>query len=293
MTVGGIVLTRLYVPADRPDRARKAFASSADVVILDLEDAVTTSAKHGARRSIPDLLAASEGRPLEVRVNALSTVWGVPDLEAIAPLPAEVGVQLPMVSSPTEVESAQRIVGDRPVHVLVETAAGIEALGEIAAVPGVASIGLGEVDLSADLGVTSDDGLAWCRQRVIVAARAAGLPPPNAAVYPNIDDVEGLAESTSRARDWGFVGRAAIHPRQLPVIEMAFAPMSGEIQRARQVLDTVAAASARGHGTSTLPDGSFLDIAMIRQARRVLALHERAQRPGSAGVADSSRPPRL
>ncbi|WP_166355185.1 HpcH/HpaI aldolase/citrate lyase family protein [Phytoactinopolyspora limicola] len=276
-----IVLTQLYVPADRPDRVRKALAGDADVVIIDLEDAVAPAAKESARHGLPELIAEFPGRPTQVRVNAVGTPWGAADLVLMAALPTHVELRLPMVNAPADVEAARAEVGGRAVHVLIETAAGVEAAGEIARTDGVASVGLGEADLASDLGVSTDDALAWCRQRILVAARAAGLPSPLAPVYLNVHDLDGLAESTRRARQSGFVGRAAIHPRQLPVIVAAFAPDPDEVQRARDVLDSVAQAQARGDGTSTLPDGSFLDVAMVAQARQVIDLDERTSRQDS------------
>jgi citrate lyase subunit beta / citryl-CoA lyase len=270
-----IVLTQLYVPADRPDRARKALAGDADAVILDLEDAVAPPGKDEARAAIPDLVAEFPLRDVQVRINAIGTPWAEEDLAMVAGLPPRVNVRLPMAESPSDVESARNLVGAREIHVLLETAGGIEAAGEIARAAGTASLGIGEADLASDLGVTDDAALAWCRQRVVVAARAAGLPAPMAAVYANVHDLEGLAESTHQLRRWGFVGRAAIHPRQLPVIVAAFAPDAGEVERARQVLESIDSAQVRGEGTSVLPDGSFLDVAMLERARRVIALHER------------------
>jgi citrate lyase subunit beta/citryl-CoA lyase len=208
-------------------------------------------------------------------VNGVGTAWGDDDLEMVAGLPANVSVRLPMVGAPDDVVAARRVAGDVPVHALLETAAGIEAAGEIARADGVATLGIGEADLASDLGVVDDSGLTWCRQRVVVAARAAGLPAPAAAAYTNVRDLDGLATTTRQARRWGFVGRAAIHPRQLPVIVAAFAPDAGEVERARQVLESIDSAQVRGEGTSVLPDGSFLDVAMLERARRVIALHER------------------
>ncbi|MBB5790631.1 HpcH/HpaI aldolase/citrate lyase family protein [Jiangella mangrovi] len=273
-----LVLTLLYVPADRPDRAVKALASSADVVILDLEDAVAPSAKDTARSAVEPVLAGVDGRDVQVRVNAPSTPWGVADLELLAGLPPSVSVRVPKVSSPDDVASVRSVAGDRPVHVLLETAAGVEAAYAIASAPGVASIGLGEADLASDLGLSGpgvSEGLDWCRQRLVVAARAAGLPAPAMAVWTDLADGAGLAASCVRGRGLGFVGRAAIHPRQLPVIEAAFRPSAAEIAAATEVVEAMDAATAAGSGTAVLPGGRFVDVAMVEQARRVLELAAR------------------
>ncbi|TDD68226.1 CoA ester lyase [Jiangella aurantiaca] len=273
-----LVLTLLYVPADRPGRAEKALASSADVVILDLEDAVAPSAKAAARSGAASVLSVVDGRDVQVRVNAPGTPWGADDLALVAGLPPSVSVRVPKVASPDDVAAVRSVVGDRPVHVLLETAAGVEAAFDIASAPGVASIGLGEADLASDLGLSGpgvEDGLAWCRQRLVVAARAAGLPAPAMAVWTDLADTDGLAASCVRGRGLGFVGRAAIHPKQLPVIEAAFRPPPDEVARAEEVVAAVEAAAAAGYGTAVLPGGRFLDVAMVDQARRVLALADR------------------
>lgn len=276
-----LVLTLLYVPADRPDRVVKALGSSADVVIVDLEDAVAPSAKSFARAEAARL-ARDAGRVVQVRVNAPSTPWGDEDLAMVAELPPSVSVRVPKVSSPADVAAVRSVVGSRPVHVLLETAAGVEAAYDIASAPGVASLGLGEADLASDLGLSgdgADDGLAWCRQRLVVAARAAGLPAPAMAVWTDLADADGLAASCARGRGLGFVGRAAIHPRQLPVIEAAFRPSPDEVAAATEVVEAMDAATAAGSGTAILPGGRFVDVAMVEQARRVLALAARTSAP--------------
>ncbi|SDU81518.1 HpcH/HpaI aldolase/citrate lyase family protein [Jiangella alkaliphila] len=268
-----LVLTLLYVPADRPDRAEKALASSADVVILDLEDAVAPSAKAAARDGAASVLAADPGRDVQVRVNAPSTPWGADDLALVAGLPPSVSVRVPKVSSLSDVAAVRSVLGGRPVHVLLETAAGVEAAYAIALAPGVASVALGEADLASDLGLSGDGveaGLTWCRQRLVVAARAAGLPPPAMAVWTDLADLDGLAESSRAGRALGFVGRAAIHPKQLPVIEAAFRPSPDEVAHATEVIAAVGAG-----GVAVLPGGRFVDVAMVEQARRVLALAAR------------------
>ncbi|TDE00405.1 HpcH/HpaI aldolase/citrate lyase family protein [Jiangella asiatica] len=275
-----LVLTLLYVPADRVGRARKALASPAGVVILDLEDAVAPAAKDAAREAVPSLVAEAPGRAVQVRVNAAATPWGADDLAMVAGLPAAVSVRVPKVETAADVAAVREVVGERDVHVLIETAAGVEAAYLVASAPGVASIGLGEADLASDLGVVDGDGLAWCRQRLVVAARAAGLPPPAMAVWTDLADADGLAASCRDGRRLGFVGRAAIHPEQLAVIEAAFRPSADEVARANEVVAAVDAAARAGSGTAVLPGGRFVDVAMVEQARRVLDL---AARPGHPG----------
>jgi citrate lyase subunit beta / citryl-CoA lyase len=267
-------LTFLYAPADRPDRVRKALDSAADVVLVDLEDAVAPAHKDEARANVRELLAAP-ARPVQVRVNHPSTPWHHADLAAIASLPLEVGVRLPKVESSEEVLAVAATVPGRALHPLIESALGIERALEIAtASPRIASIGLGEADLRSDLGVSDDAGLTWARSRVIVAARAARLSPPAMSAYVNVRDLEGLAASCRAGRALGFRGRTAIHPAQLETIRTAFLPTPQEVSRAREVIARVAGATAAGVGAIALADGTFLDVAMVEQARTVLSLAE-------------------
>ncbi|UOX92043.1 CoA ester lyase [Amycolatopsis sp. FBCC-B4732] len=263
-------LTFLYAPADRPDRVRKALESGADVVLVDLEDAVAPARKDEARENAVRLLA-SVSRPVQVRVNHPSTPWHEADLAAVADLP--VGVRLPKVEAPEEVRAVAAVLPGRELHPLIESALGVERALDIAtASPGVASIGLGEADLRSDLGVADDAGLTWARSRVIVAARAARLAPPAMSAYVNVRDLDGLAASCRAGRALGFRGRTAIHPVQLATIRAAFLPTREEVSRAREVIARVAGATAAGVGAIALPDGTFLDVAMVEQARTVLSL---------------------
>jgi len=280
------MLTALFVPGDRPDRFDKAAASGADVVIIDLEDAVAPAHKDDARAAAVEFCGRPDRAPVpvHVRVNALGTAYAAADLAALSGLPGVAAVRLPKVESPRDVAQLAARLPDLPVHCLIESALGVERAYDIAtAGPTVASIGLGEADLRSDLGVNGEAGLGYARSRVVVAAGAAGLPPPAMSVYPDIADLDGLAESCRVGRTLGFVGRHAIHPRQLPVIVAVFRPTADEVSRARAVLAALAGAEAAASGTAVLADGRFVDRAMSVGAQRVLDLAARypVRRPRS------------
>jgi citrate lyase subunit beta/citryl-CoA lyase len=266
------VLTLLYVPGDRPDRVAKALATDADVVIVDLEDAVTPTHKDTARADAVRSLVAVQ-RAVQVRINHVATPWRSGDVAALAGLPTSVGVRVPKVESPEEVRTLAQALPGRELHLLLESAVGVERAFTLAkAHDQVASIGLGESDLRSDLRLIDDAGLAWARGRVVVAARAAGLPAPSMSVYPNVKDIAGLTESCLAGRALGFLGRAAVHPVQLGPIREAFLPRTEEVARARAVVERVGAAHSRGVGAIALEDGTFLDVAMVEQARAVIDL---------------------
>ena len=251
-------LTWLYVPADRPDRVEKAIASRAHAVIVDLEDAVASGAKAAARAGLAALLGEPRDKPVYVRVNAGS----VEDLEAVAAL-AVLAVIVPKVVRPEDVPAAEH-----PVHCLIESAAGLEAAYAIASSAGVAGISLGESDLRSETGAL-EAGLDWARGRIVNAAVAAGLPRPPQSVYPHVRDAEGLARSCAHGRELGHLGRTAIHPDQLPVIEQAYLPTGAEVERARATVERLEAAAV-----GTLDDGEFVDAAMLGAARQIVALAE-------------------
>ncbi|WP_260334198.1 HpcH/HpaI aldolase/citrate lyase family protein [Streptomyces beigongshangae] len=267
-------LTWLYVPGDRPGTMAKALAAGADVVVVDLEDAVAPDRKGYARAATADLLSERPPVPVHVRVNAPGTPESAADLRVLAGLPALSGLRLPKVSSPARVRRTAAGAPGLPLYALLESALAVEHAYAIAtAHPALRGIALGEADLRADLGVRDDTGLDWPRSRVVPASRAAGLAPPSQSVHPDVCDLAGLAASCARGRALGFVGRAAIHPRQLPVIEAAYLPTPEEIERAESV---VGAAAARP-GAQALPDGRFVDPAVVAGAHRTLALARRTR----------------
>ncbi len=265
------MLTWLYVPGDRPDRFAKAVDSGADAVILDLEDAVLPDRKDYAREAVAEFCAQTHAVPVHVRIGSDA------DLPVLNKAPGVAGLRLPKVAAAEQVARvAESVHSGLELHCLIESALGVERAYEIAtAHPRVAGIGLGESDLRSALGVTDDAGLAYPRGRIVVAARAAGLPAPAMSVYPNVADEAGLIASSRAGRALGFVGRAAVHPRQLPGIVAAFRPTAAELAAARELLDAVSSAADRGTGAVLLPDGRFADRAMVGNAERVVALAER------------------
>ncbi|ONK14545.1 aldolase/citrate lyase family protein [Streptomyces sp. MP131-18] len=267
-------LTWLYAPGDRPAVVAKALASGADVVLVDLEDAVAPDRKRYALDATADLLATPPPVPVHVRVNALDGPLAETEVRRLAPLPGLGALRLPKVTGPAGIRRVAAWTGARvpPLYALLENALGVEHAYAVAtAHPAVTGIALGEADLRADLGVTGDAGLAWPRSRAVVAARAAGLAPPPQSVFPDVRDTEGLARSCAAGRALGFLGRTAIHPRQLPVIEEAYLPTPAEVAAATEVVR----AAATEAGALALPDGRFVDAAVVAGAHRTLALARR------------------
>ncbi|MDQ0953194.1 citrate lyase subunit beta/citryl-CoA lyase [Streptomyces phaeochromogenes] len=271
---GTFPLTWLYVPGDRPEVVAKALVAGADVVVVDLEDAVAPDRKEYARAATADLLSepSSLPVPVHVRVNALDSPESAADLRTLTTLPALSGLRLPKVTAPSQVVRTADRAPHIPLYALLESALAVEHAYAIAtAHPALHGISLGEADLRADLGVRDDAGLDWPRSRVVLAARAADLAPPPQSVHTDVRDLTGLAASCAHGRALGFLGRAAIHPRQLPVIETAYLPTPEDIESAESVLK----AAATHPGAQALPDGRFIDAAVVAAAHRTLALARR------------------
>ncbi|MFJ3923668.1 HpcH/HpaI aldolase/citrate lyase family protein [Streptomyces sp. NPDC090022] len=267
-----MILTWLYVPGDRPAVVAKALGAGADAVIVDLEDAVPASRKEYARAATAELLTARTPVPVHVRINALESPWAGADLTALAGLRGLAGLRLPKISEPRQIATVADRSGGVALYALLESALGVERAYDIArAHPALHGLALGEADLRADLGVSAEAGLDWPRSRVVVAARAAGLAPPAQSVFPDIRDLEALEVSCARGRALGFLGRAAIHPRQLPVIERAYLPRPEEVTAAEEIVT----AARRTPGAVALPDGRFVDPAVVAAAHRTLSLHHR------------------
>jgi citrate lyase subunit beta/citryl-CoA lyase len=266
------VLTALYVPANRPDRFAKAVAAGPDLVVFDLEDAVPVADKADARGWAVAWVAAHAGDRVEIRVNALTSPWIEDDLAAICAVP-EVRLRVPKVESAADIHAVLEKVPSARITALIESPLGLERAFEIAtADPRVVAVALGEADLSSALGVDGPEGLAWARGRVVSASRAAGLGAPMMSVYPQVHDLDGLRRTSEQGRALGFVGRTAIHPRQLATIVAAFTPTPAEIDAAETLLAAVDKAEVADGGVVVLPDGRMVDPAMIGRAREVTAL---------------------
>ena len=274
------VIVALYAPADRPERFGKALRAGADAVIVDLEDAVTASRKAGARAALTEFAAhweacGDQAPAVQVRLNAVGSSAHEADLDAVDALPLAFGVRLPKTQRAEDITALRTAMPGRQVHALLETALSIERAFEIAC-SGVSTIATGEADLRAALGVPAgpagEAGLAWSRSRVVNAAAAAGLPSPLMAVYADVVDVDGLEASCRAGRALGFSGRTAVHPRQLDVIRRVFTPDASEVARAKNIVDRVRDAATDGTGAFVLQDGTFLDVAMVRAAERIIAL---------------------
>ena len=250
----------LFVPATRPERIEKAKASGADVVIVDLEDAVSPQDKNASREGLKATLAADAG--VMIRINAAGTEWHEADLALLA-LPGIAGVMLSKAESVADMEKLTK-----PVIPLIETAVGLARARELAAARGVVRLAFGTIDFMADLGLPEDgQAMAIYRAELALASRLAGIAPVIDGVTTAIDDGELIAGETRRALAFGFGARLCIHPRQIEAVHGALKPSDSEIERAKRIVD----AADSSNGGAIRLDGAMVDAPVVLQARAVLA----------------------
>ena len=255
----------LFVPADRPERYEKALAARAGAVIVDLEDAVAPDAKEHARESLARWLSRSEASVL-VRVNGGDTPWFADDL-ALCGHAKVAGIVLPKAERRSDLAHASAVAAGKRLYPLVESAAGCEAMRTLAASPGVERLMFGSIDLALDLGVDGDgEGLLVFRSQMVLVSRLAGIRAPVDGVCTAIDDAEALRAEAARARKLGFGAKLCIHPRQVEVVDRAFAPSEAERDWARRVLE----AAAHAQGAAVAVDGRMVDKPVVLRARAIL-----------------------
>jgi (S)-citramalyl-CoA lyase len=270
----------LFVPALRPDRYWKALDSGADIVCIDMEDAVALDRKDEGRTLTLPLFAQASHPHVErmVRINALSTYHGLKDLQALidcaAPPPS---IMIPKIRSAEEIQLIDTLLSTGPARairycVIIETNRGLERAIEIAqASPRIDSMILGAVDMSADLRcVKAWEPLLYARSRLVHAAASAGIDLLDVP-FLNLDDPEGLAREANACAQLGFTGKASIHPNQLAAIHAAFSPSEATVAKARKVC------KAFEESTSGLVvvDNELIELPVVRSYYRVLAIAER------------------
>lgn len=252
--------------------------SGADVALLDLEDSVPPVSKDAARADVLDFLGG-EGRTgdrggtaLGVRINALSTVPGLRDLGelATAGLWPEL-LLVPKVEAARDVELVAQLMdtheGPCQIWALIETPRAIRNLASIVRAPAIAGVLFGAADYAAAAGCRlSGRALLYPRAVLAAEAAAAGLPAVDSP-YFGLHDVDGLRKETEEAIELGFIGKVAVHPRQLPVIEAAFRPNPRELAAARAV---VSAADTADGGITTV-NGHMVGPPLVAVARAVTA----------------------
>lgn len=267
----------LFSPGDRPEMLRKAPGTGADVIVFDLEDAVTSEHKAEARETVREVVSGGFDPDCEVcvRVNP-EPRRAAEDLRVV--LGGEPGVDAVMLP---KAESAADVMGlaglvegygvDLPVFALVETALGVLHAEEIVAADPVTALAFGAEDLAAGIGANrSEDGteVLYAREHVVLAASAGEVDAID-TVYTDVEDTEGLTAETEFAMGLGFDGKLAVHPAQVEVINSAFTPTEEQIEWARRVLSAREEADEAGRGVFRVDD-EMIDAPLVAQAERIV-----------------------
>jgi len=270
----------LYMPGANTRALEKAKILPADSLILDLEDAVAPDAKSTARENILKALETGFGyREAVVRINGLSTPWGLDDLKVFANSKAD-AIVLPKVESAAQVQEVAQVLDklnapqNMTIWAMIETPKAIFKLQEIAeSHPLLETLVLGTSDLVKDLHARHTPSRLETQAALslsVLAARAYGLCVLD-GVHLSLDDAAGLAQSCIQGRDMGFDGKTLIHPNQIEIANATFGPSPEEIKEAQERIAAYEAAIQSGAGIAVL-NGKLIEELHIQDAKRILAL---------------------
>lgn len=280
--------TALFVPGNRPDRIEKAFNTEADVVIIDLEDAVPISEKELSRSEVREKAAQFSDRMMLVRVNALGSPFIEGDLEE-AIVDGVNGIVLPKVEKADDIHDInvlllkvekKRSLPEGSIHLfpLIESAAAVQHVYDIVSAKTkperIYTVAFGAADYTFDMSIEmtmEGTELFYARSRISVACRAAGVAPPiDTPFMIDLNDIDALISDAKRAKELGFQGKQVIHPRQIEPCNRIFSPTPEEIAGAEKIIQVFEEAEAAGTAAIQV-EGKFIDYAVVKKSRDILA----------------------
>ncbi len=271
----------IFAPGLRPELYPKALACGADIVCIELEDGIAPHDKDEAREKTIALFTqpqADDGVERIVRINCLRSAVGLDDVKAIlatdTPPPA---LMLPKVVSPDEVIWLDDLLSERGhdtrLHIIIEMNAGLEAVFDIARSSSrIDALFFGGVDMSADLRCKNAwEPLLYARSRVVHAAASVGVDAVDVP-YLDLDDLEGMKAQAQLAKDLGFSGKGAVHPKQISALNEVFTPSPEEVAKAQKIL-----AAFEGANTGlVVVDGKLIEKPVVREMQRIASVAKRA-----------------
>ena len=284
----------LFAPGNHARRVEKALTLDADVVILDLEDAVAVAEKSATREKVVTALGTPRRALGYVRINAFDTPFCFDDLQAVV-VPGVDGIVLPKVESPAQVTAVEWAVaalersrglaeGSIDLMPIIETGRGMAGLRDIArAGTRARRLSFGAGDYTLDVGMRwtmAERELDHVRTAIVVESRAAGLDPPVDTVFIRLGQPEPFRRSTELARDLGFQGKLCIHPEQVAPVNEAFTPTDDEVAKSKRYVAAFEEAEAKG-SASIQVDGYFIDYPIVENARRTLRIAEAIRNRGA------------
>ena len=270
--------TWLFVPATRIDRVAKAFASGADAVIVDLEDAVAQIDKAQARAALKDYYAAEieakSYRPIWLRINQAGSAEFAKDLALCQQLPELAGVLLAKAEQAADIEKVYQQTG-LPVIAVIENAIGLYRIEEIAKARGLLAFSYGFLDLCNDLqvqvGTASADIIAnQIRYQLILTSKVHQLLAPIDSVYADFNDSKGLHKRVQLWSQMGMSGMLCIHPKQVDIVKQALQPTDSELEFAQRVIEEY---ERSGQAVFKI-EGNMVDAPVIERSYQLLALAE-------------------
>ena len=271
----------IFAPGLRPELYPKALACGADIVCVELEDGIAPHDKDEAREKTMALFTqpqADDGVERIVRINCLRSAVGLDDVKAIlatdTPPPA---LMLPKVVSPDEVIWLDDLLTesghDTRLHIIIEMNAGLEAVFDIArASSRIDALFFGGVDMSADLRCKNAwEPLLYARSRVVHAAASVGIDAIDVP-YLDLDDLEGMKAQAQLAKELGFSGKGAVHPKQISALNEVFTPSFEEVAKAQKIL----AAFEEANTGLVIVDGKLIEKPVVREMQRIASVGKRA-----------------
>ncbi len=282
--------SRLYMPGNNPYLSQNAFLFGADCIILDLEDSVPPSEKFDTRILVREILRNVDfgGTEKTVRINQMSSPYGRDDLEEIIPALPD-AIFIPKAETADDVRIVDEIVAeikakhkiDKEIFYMpiIESAKGVWNAFDIAsASENVVLLAFGAEDFTRDIGAQrTREGKEQfvARSMVVLGAKAAGVQASD-TVWSDIEDVEGLRNSTIEAKELGFDGKGAIHPSQVDIINEIFSPTPDEIEYAKKVIAAFEEAKSRGDGVIAI-GRKMIDAPVVARAQRILEMAEKIE----------------
>ena len=262
--------TWLFVPATRIDRIAKAFASGADAVIVDLEDAVASEDKADARKALQQYHNSTGYQPIWVRINKAGSEEFFKDIVLCQKMPNLAGVLLAKAEQVADIESVHQLI-NLPVIALIESAVGLYQVDNMAKAVGLAAFSYGFLDLCNDLhvqvGTPAADIVAnQIRYQLILTSKVHQLSPPIDTVYPDFNDEIGLNARVQLWSQMGMSGMLCIHPKQVAVVQQALRPTDAALSFAKRVVEEY---ERSGQAVFEI-DGQMVDTPVIESSLQLL-----------------------
>ncbi|MBW2615944.1 MAG: CoA ester lyase [Deltaproteobacteria bacterium] len=284
-----LIRTALFVPSNRPDRIEKAFATKADVIIIDLEDAVPLAEKESSRPNVRENVAKFADRMILVRTNALGSAFIKGDLDE-AIVEGVNGIILPKVEKADDITKINTLLieveknralpeGTIRVFPLIESAAAVQHIYDIVStntkLDRIYTVMFGAADYTLDMGIEmtmEGNELFYARSKIAIACRAAGIAPPiDSPFMIDLKNTEALISDARRAKELGFQGKLVIHPNQVEPCNRIFSPLPEEIKKAEKIVKAFEEAEAAGMAAIQL-EGKFIDYPVVKRSKDILAL---------------------